>query len=101
VADTSNLSKFNDPKKKEYFMNFVLPETIFQLKSLIKIDSGKFLPAFGDNLDSCTDDGNIIIPEMYRNETSVGDFLIFIGVVDDDQESFLGYATYCIKGIHI
>ena len=82
-------------------MNFVLPEAISQLKSFIKIDSANYLPAFGDTLDGCVDSGNIIIPEMYKTDSSDGDFLIFIGVIDDDQNGTLGYATYCSIGRHI
>jgi hypothetical protein len=100
VADTSNLSKFIDPKKKDYFMNLVLPEAMKELQSYFKIDSTKYLPAFGSKLDICTDDGIITVPEKYRTQSTEADFIIFIGVIDEPG-STLGYASFCVKGTEI
>ena len=82
VVDTSNLSNFQDQKLKEYFINIVIPEGIRQLTGFLNVTSQNVLPAFGNRLGWCEDDEGISsIPSKYKNDTTEGDFVLFVGVL--------------------
>lgn len=85
-----------DALKKDFMMNFVIPEGVRILKSKLKVNSSKIIPQF--NADGCDDNGKLTNSNTYSSSTTQGDFVLFLGVVNKPSESFLAYASYCVLG---
>ena len=79
-------------------MNFVLPASIKILESKLKVKSNSIIPSF-DGVDmGCNDDGNLDIDAKYKTQTTEGDFLLFVGVINEPDSGTLAYATFCAQG---
>lgn len=82
-------------------MNFNIPESLKIISSKISINStGKLVNFSQSQLGGCTDGGNISIPSKYNGDGSEidGDFLLFIGSMNDTVSGTLAYATFCVLG---
>ena len=79
-------------------MKIVIPEGIKQLTGFLKVTSNNALPAFGNRLSWCeNDEGISSISSNYKNDSTTGDFVLFLGVVSSNQ-SYLAYAGPCTQG---
>lgn len=101
--DKTNLSKFIDKKKQNFLENFVIPEGLKILKSKIKLKSAKVIPPF-DPFESGCDDISLYGPTLditsdFHTKTTRADYLLYIGVVNDEEDDFLAYGTFCVKGL--
>jgi hypothetical protein len=76
----------------------VIPAGVAILESKIKVKSNSIIPAFDGVAHSCDDEGKISIAEKYKTETTEGDFLLFMGVMNEPNDSTLAYATFCVVG---
>jgi hypothetical protein len=97
VADLSNLNSITDTNKKEFLYSFVVPQGLLRLSQLLKVTDKNHMPVLGSQLDSCTDNGKLSIPDNYRTGHIDADFLLFVGSVKS-SESYLAYAAYCVLG---
>lgn len=96
--DTTGYDKFTDSKKKDFMMNFILPASIKILESKLKVKSNSIIPSF-DGVDlGCNDEGNLDIDAKYKTQTTEGDFLLFVGVINEPDSGTLAYATFCAQG---
>ena len=95
--DYSNFN-FSDSKKKDFMMNFVIPEGIRVLESKLKVNSNQIIPAFDPEANYCDDNGLLSFNSSYKNGTTEGDFILFLGVTNAPSEGYLAYATFCLVG---
>ena len=79
-------------------MNFVIPESLKILSSKLKVNSNQIIPAFDPGWNYCDDQGKLTITDSYKTNTTDGDFLLFLGVVNKPNEGYLAYATFCFVG---
>jgi hypothetical protein len=77
-------------------VNFVIPEGIRILQSKLKVTSNQLIPAF--NSSYCNDGGTLTNSATYNSSTTNADFVLFLGAVDNSNEGYLAYATYCLLG---
>ena len=101
MVDSSRTDEFDDDDKKNFFMNFILPEGMKILQNRLKVKSNQLIPAFDPVDKGCDDDGVIEIDSKYKTQTTDGDFLLFIGVVKNPSDGVLAYASSCLLGILI
>ena len=82
---------------------FVIPEGLKILKNKLKLRSAKVIPPFDPFFSGCnyiTDYcPSLDITSDYHTKTTRGDFLLYVGVVDDYDQNYLAYGTFCVKGI--
>ena len=97
--DTSNLQNMISSKKKDYLMNFVLPESIRLLSSKLQIKSTGKLGKFQEqNLRACNDSGKMTIPSSYySNQEHDADFILFAGSFNLNSDT-IAYASACSIG---
>ena len=101
--DTTNLSNFQDPRKANFMSKFIIPEGIKIIKQKIKIRSARVIPPFDPFGNNCNDTqrngrANIDIRTDYHKKVTRADFLLYVGVVNDPNDNFLAYATFCVTG---
>lgn len=77
---------------------FVLPEAIRILESRLKVTSNSIIPAFNATQHGCDDDGNLTVDSKYASQSTSGDFLLLVGVINEQNSGTLAYATYCVLG---
>ena len=87
---------FNDSLKRDFMVNFVIPEGIRILQSKLKVTSNQLIPAF--NSSYCDDSGTLTNSTSYNSSTTNADFVLFLGAVNNPHEGYLAYATYCLLG---
>ena len=101
-VDTKDLVKFKDKKKANFMKRFIIPEGIRVLKRKLKVRSNRRIPRFDPFASECNDMANgrpnIDIKSKYHKKELRADFLLYVGVVNRPQESWLAYATYCVTG---
>lgn len=98
MVDTSFWSNFKDAKKKSFMQDFVLPAAVNIFQKLIKVKSNSIIPAFDPVQNYCDDEGKITIDAKYKTQTTTGDFILFAGVFDNEDDGTLAYATFCVLG---
>ena len=98
--DYSNFN-FSDQKKKDFMMNFVIPEGVRVLQSKLKVNSNQTIPAFNPTNNYCDDNGLLTFDSKYQNGTTEGDFILFLGVTNKPSEGYLAYATFCLLGKYL
>ena len=79
-------------------MNFIIPEGVRILQSKLKVNSNQIIPAFDPNYHWCDDNGLFTFDSSYKTSTNEGDFILFLGVRNKPNESYLAYATFCYSG---
>ena len=85
-------------KKKNFMEKFVLPESIKILESRLKVTSNSIIPAFDPAFNGCDDDGKLTVDAKYKTDTTAGDFLLLVGVINEPDSGTLAYATFCVLG---
>jgi hypothetical protein len=78
-------------------MNFVIPAGIKVLQSKLQITSNRIVSTF--NSAWCNDNGTLNNSTSYGSNTTDADFVLFMGAVNNPNESYLAYATFCVTGI--
>jgi len=91
------VNQIKDNDQREYFKNFVVPVGTKMLSDRLKITSNGKLPAFGENVDYCNDNGELTIPQKYKDQEIDGDFVLFVGGFTEET-STIAYATFCLTG---
>ena len=79
-------------------LNFVIPEGVRILKTKLKVNSNQVIPAFDPDRNYCDDNGRLTFDTKYKNGTTDGDFILFLGVANAPSEGYLAYATFCLLG---
>lgn len=96
--DSSNFTDFKDDDKKNFMINFIMPEGLKILESRFKVISNSTIPAFDPVKNGCDDDEKMKIDPKYKSQTTEGDFLLFVGVYNDSSNDTLAYAGSCLLG---
>lgn len=98
----NDLDKFRDKKKANFMRYFVIPEALKILRQALSLKSTQIIPRFSPFRSNCNNvEGgrpNISIRSNYHKTGLQADFLLYVGVVNRPQSSFLAYATYCVLG---
>lgn len=100
MVDTSNLSNISNSKRRDYLIDFVLPESIRLLSSKLQIRSnGKLGKFYNGELNYCDDDNKMTIPNSYYTKSEHdADFILFAGSFNSNTGT-IAYATFCVLGI--
>lgn len=98
AVDSSGFSAFQDSKKRNFMEKFVMPEAIRILESRLKVTSNSIIPAFDPEWNYCDDQGKLTVDSKYKTQTTEGDFLLLVGVINEPNSGTLAYATYCLNG---
>lgn len=74
----------------------IIPTGTAILESRLKVTSNGKIPAFDPNSAGCHD-GNILTIDSstYSSSETDGDFVLFLGVVNESEQGYLAYASYC------
>lgn len=96
--DKTNFQNFKDENKKNFMENFVFPVGLAMLSETHLVKSNKIIPTFDGKAAHCDDNGKLTIPEKYKSETTKGDYLIFVGVENNEEADYIAYAFPCIQG---
>lgn len=96
--DTSGFDSFSDSNKKNFMLNFVLPEAVRILEQSLKVTSNSIIPSFNASNMGCDDGGKLTVDNKYKTQTTQGDFLLLVGVINEPNSGTLAYATYCVQG---
>jgi hypothetical protein len=84
--------------------HFVIPEGIRILKEKLMVRSASVIPKFNPFAfnTNCNDDQgngpNINIRSNYHTRVTRGDFLLYVGVINDPNDNTLAYASFCVRG---
>ena len=99
MVDTSNLQSISNSKRRDYLINFVLPESVRLLSSKLQIRSTGKLGKFRDGeLNYCDDSNKMTIPSSYyTNDSHDADFILFAGSFNSTAGT-IAYATFCVLG---
>lgn len=86
--------------KRNFMLNFIIPQAVRILSSKIQINStGQMNNFTAGQLNSCKDGGNITISSKYNGSGVIdADFLYFVGSVNEPSQGYLAYASYCVLG---
>ena len=100
--DDWNLKNFEDKKKESFIRNFVIPEGLRIIRSKIKLRSQKLIPKF-DPWDHFCDDSqdkkpSLEIKTTFHEKDQFKDYLLYVGVVNDPDDQWVAYASFCQKG---
>lgn len=74
------------------------------LRRKLKVRSARVIPKFNPfspNVNCNDDQGrgpNIDIRSKFHEQVTRADFLLYVGVVNDPRDTFLAYATFCVRG---
>ena len=77
-------------------MNFIIPEGLRILQSKLQVTSNKLIPTF--NSSWCEDSGTLTNNSSYASKTTNSDFILFVGAINDPNESFVAYSSFCLLG---
>lgn len=101
-VDSNDLDKFRDRIKANFMRHFIIPEALKILRQVISVESNQIIPPFSPFRSNCDDTQgdrpNISIRSNFHKTGLQADFLLYVGVVNKPQESFLAYATFCVLG---
>ena len=96
--DSSNITNFSNTTQRDYFLNMIVPYGIEYITSLLQINSTGTLPAFGDTLSECDDDGDMTIPVSYKTTGIDADYLLFVNIKSTVQNNWAAYSKFCTLG---
>ena len=77
---------------------FIIPHGVRILRNKLKVNSNSIIPPFDTVNSGCDDNGLIKISKSYNTQTTEGDFLLFLGVINEPNDWYLAYASYCVLG---
>jgi hypothetical protein len=100
VVDDYELDKISDPDKKNYFKHYIMEHGLKIIQSKIKVWSEGYIPPFDNS--GCEAPSRFGPPEINIrsnfHETGVeGDFILYIGIINDDSNT-LAFADVCAIG---
>lgn len=82
----------------------VIPRGLEKIQSKLKFTSAKLIPPFDPNLSGCTDNTiygpSLDIVSDYHTKITNSDYLLYVGVVNEPDEPYLAYGTFCVKGFY-
>lgn len=94
-------SQFADPSKFDLAMKAVVPQGVEHFEKRLKIASDGTLPAFGSAADRCElEKAGIKAPASIREQTSEADYILFVGVENAPEATWLAYAIPCAYSKH-
>jgi len=91
------LTQIPDLNQREYLKNFMVPVGTKMLSDRLKIRSTGKIPALGNYLDYCDDQGELTPDPKYRNNETDADFLLILGGFSQST-NIIAYATFCLIG---
>ena len=98
VADVSSIENYSDIEKRDYFINFIIPEALKKVSSLFQVNTIGSIGPFGNGIDGCSNNGDFIIPQKYKDDPIDGDLLILISIKNIGHSGFIAYAGACSVG---
>ena len=78
-------------------INFIIPEGLRIVQSKLQVTSHKIIPTFDSSW--CEDAGRLTNSTSYSSNSTNADFILFMGAINDPNESFLAYSSFCLIGI--
>lgn len=100
--DDSNLSKFKDKQKENFFRELVVPQGLSEISGKIGIKPGGVIPPFDVFGQHCDDSENkepsLEISTSFHESETDADYLLYLGVVDRPGAGWSAYASFCYKG---
>ena len=79
-------------------MNFVIPEGIKILQSKLSVNSNQIIPSFDVTGKLCNRLNLITFDESYKTNITNGDFLLFLGVINQPDAAYAALSVFCFVG---
>ena len=100
--DLQNFNSFMNEDKHEFFVKFVITAALKMIRKAVWVDSDNTISPMRDVDTYCSDKGRLNINPHYKTKSTVGDIVIFFGIVPFfKKKTKLAHSTSCYKGMKL